>query len=409
MDLETAIAQAELSCAALDAALREAPDSASYAFVSRIAQLEQSIRSLSARTARAGARSGLWEADGYATAAAWHRTTTRGDHHTSTDAISNGGFLNEHPAWALALSEGRITIEHVSRMRRVVGASAERTTLFAETSDDFLTMATSLTPSHLAQGARALFEAMDPDAADKRARREFQRRQVKLNHTLDGWLLSGWLPDLYGAELAAALNAEMERSRRASDSASEPTPARRADALLELARGHLSGQPASARAKARILVQIPVDRLLSPGRPPRACRGSSGDLLDLAACWTSGNGPGHGDLAPTTVRQLTCDTAVARLLLGPDSQPLDIGRDAYSVPAAMRAALIARDGGCRFPNCDRPPGWADAHHIQHWADGGATALHNLILLCRKHHTVIHHDHRWQIHTSPDQPPMIRRR
>src|SRR5712691_8435043 len=51
---------------------------------------------------------------------------------------------------------------------------------------------------------------------------------------------------------------------------------------------------------------------------------------------------------------------------------------------ALRRALGARDGGCRFPGCDRPPGWTDAHHMEHWADGGATALSNTVLLCRPH-------------------------
>ena len=33
--------------------------------------------------------------------------------------------------------------------------------------------------------------------------------------------------------------------------------------------------------------------------------------------------------------------------------------------------------------------WTDAHHLEHWADGGATALDNLVLLCRRHHRKVH--------------------
>jgi len=51
--------------------------------------------------------------------------------------------------------------------------------------------------------------------------------------------------------------------------------------------------------------------------------------------------------------------------------------------------VVHRDGGCRFPGCDRPPGWCDAHHIVHWAHGGPTALDNLVLLCRPHHRLLH--------------------
>jgi hypothetical protein len=59
------------------------------------------------------------------------------------------------------------------------------------------------------------------------------------------------------------------------------------------------------------------------------------------------------------------------------------------VPPAIRRALVVRDGSCRFPGCGRSHTWCDAHHVTHWADGGPTALSNLILLCRRHHRSIH--------------------
>jgi 5-methylcytosine-specific restriction endonuclease McrA len=69
--------------------------------------------------------------------------------------------------------------------------------------------------------------------------------------------------------------------------------------------------------------------------------------------------------------------------------PLTVGRSTRTVPAAIRRALVVRDRGCRFPGCDRPPAWADAHHLVHWADGGETDLENLVLLCRPHHRIVH--------------------
>jgi hypothetical protein len=78
---------------------------------------------------------------------------------------------------------------------------------------------------------------------------------------------------------------------------------------------------------------------------------------------------------------------------------LDIGRATRLVPAGMRRALVLRDGGCRFPGCDRPPQWTDAHHLHPWAQGGATRLPNLLLLCRHHHTTVH-EGGWRLDYDP---------
>ncbi|MFC4854143.1 HNH endonuclease signature motif containing protein [Actinophytocola glycyrrhizae] len=71
------------------------------------------------------------------------------------------------------------------------------------------------------------------------------------------------------------------------------------------------------------------------------------------------------------------------------SQPLDVGRRQRLVTGPLRRALIARDRGCVAPGCDRPPEWYEAHHLVHWANGGATSLDNTALLCGYHHTLVH--------------------
>jgi hypothetical protein len=101
-------------------------------------------------------------------------------------------------------------------------------------------------------------------------------------------------------------------------------------------------------------------------------------------------------------RRLACDARVIPTVLGSDSEPLDIGRSTRTIPSGLRKALITRDRGCAFPGCRRPPRWADAHHIWHWADGGPTALDNLVLLCNHHHDVIHHT-AWHVAIENGRP------
>jgi hypothetical protein len=85
---------------------------------------------------------------------------------------------------------------------------------------------------------------------------------------------------------------------------------------------------------------------------------------------------------------VSCDAGVVHWLDKADGEPLSIGRKSRTIPPAIGRALKRRDGGCRFPGCTNTH-FVDAHHIQHWADGGETAMENLVLLCRHHHRLVH--------------------
>ncbi len=97
------------------------------------------------------------------------------------------------------------------------------------------------------------------------------------------------------------------------------------------------------------------------------------------------HGPG---LALDTARRLACDATVVGLIENGDGHPLNVGRRTRSIPPALRRALASRDGGCRFPGCDRHR-FTEGHHIVHWANGGETSLRNLVTLCHYHHRLIH--------------------
>nr|WP_052478685.1 HNH endonuclease signature motif containing protein [Kibdelosporangium sp. MJ126-NF4] len=94
-------------------------------------------------------------------------------------------------------------------------------------------------------------------------------------------------------------------------------------------------------------------------------------------------------LTARDARRIACDTHILPVVMGGDSQPLDVAVPAYVVPAHIRRGLVLRDRGCAFPACDRPASVSHSHHVRSWLQGGPTALGNLVLLCSQHHRLIH--------------------
>jgi hypothetical protein len=76
-------------------------------------------------------------------------------------------------------------------------------------------------------------------------------------------------------------------------------------------------------------------------------------------------------------------------LMGAPAQLVGYGRTQRIVPADLRRALAHRDQGCVFPHCHRIVRHTQAHHVHHWIDGGLTELANCVLLCSRHHHVVH--------------------
>jgi hypothetical protein len=102
-----------------------------------------------------------------------------------------------------------------------------------------------------------------------------------------------------------------------------------------------------------------------------------------------------GAVPAATVQRLACDASIRRVLLGPGTAVIEVGRAARLPRDAARAALRVRDQGCVWPGCDRTAAWTNAHHVVHWGHGGATDLENLVLLCHRHHWSIH-EGGWQL-------------
>ncbi len=158
-------------------------------------------------------------------------------------------------------------------------------------------------------------------------------------------------------------------------------PERRLGGLLELVRIALGTPdlPDTGGARPTVVVTVPLASLLEH---PHLTTAEDLPHLDLDL---PSAGPTGYPISPATARRLACDAKIIPAVMGGRSEPLDVGRAAYTVPSALRRAVILRDRCCRFPGCHRRPRTCHVHHIHHWADGGTTELHNLVLLCSYHH------------------------
>jgi Domain of unknown function (DUF222)/HNH endonuclease len=196
-------------------------------------------------------------------------------------------------------------------------------------------------------------------------------RRLHASVTFGGMVrIDGDLDPDTGESLLTALRAVLDGEARQSEDDGRSPAQRRADAFGEICRGWLDGarRPSIAGDKPHVTVTVDVKELVG---------GGTGELEHA------------GPIAAAALRRLACDASVIRVVMAGRSQPLDVGRRTPVVPPALRPALIVRDAGCRFPGCERRHSWCDAHHVVHWADGGPTAISNLMLLCRRHHRAIH--------------------
>ncbi len=92
---------------------------------------------------------------------------------------------------------------------------------------------------------------------------------------------------------------------------------------------------------------------------------------------------------------MCCDAELNRVVTRGASTILDYGTTTRLASDSQYYAMVARDGGCRWPGCDRPPGWTQAHHIDEvFLDDGPTDLNKMCLTCSTHHDYLHH-HGWK--------------
>lgn len=310
-------------------------------------------------------------------AQAWLRGHSHLSPGAASDRVHTARRLGALPLTSGALADGAISYSHASLIAHTASEVGDKWDANAETI--LVDAAKELDPLTLRQVCEHLKHALDPDGSLDEANENFEKRRLHLSQINGMFKLDGLMDQEGGAALRTALNALMSPPAADDD---RTAAQRRHDALVELARqaldhGHLP-QVGGDRPHISLKVSMPT-LMKQPGS----------QAADLE--W--------GQPVPAeTARRIACDAGVTTILLNGDDNPMYAFRTQRLVNGPLRRAVAARDGGCRFPMCDRPVDWTDAHHIQHWADEGPTTIDNLVLLCRRHHRQVH-EGGWQLSWS----------
>ncbi len=282
-----------------------------------------------------------------------------------------GAALAVSPVLADAVRAGEVALENVAVLSSVAAHPAFE-------SSPLVDAASVLTPPKLRAAVEQWRAVVDRAADETHARSCHRRRSLKFFATMDGMVrIDGLFEAETGRVMRHAID-DLVRIHRLDETNRTPEQ-RRADALIELANAYNAGTVTGGRERPQILVTIDVEQL--NGHKGGRALLDTGETITIEAA-----------------RRLACDANIAAVLMNGRSEILDFGRSRRVASDAQYKALVVRDGGCRFPGCDRPPGWCQAHHIVQWPDGGRTDLDNLVLLCLTHHQLVHHQH-WRIEGS----------
>ncbi len=334
--------------------------------------------------------------NGFLSCAHWLHWRTGIDLGASREKVRVAKALSALPRISAAMQRGQVSYAKVRALTRVATLENERS---------LLDLALAGTAAHVERFVRAwrrvdrVQEARDTDV-------RHLRRELCTWVDDDGMVvIRGRLTPELGAVVQRALEAASDRLFREAAGAltggamaEELAPGqRRADALGLLAEAALAADLDRGTAGDRYQVVLHVEQEAVASELP-ASRPARGPAHEVPARDSAGTeagrfegvlevGDGAWRVSAETSQRLSCDASLVHMRHDADGAVIDVGRKTRTIPPSIRRALAARDTGCRFPGCTSRR--CDAHHVDHWADGGATSLDNLVLLCRRHHRAVH--------------------
>ncbi|MET3641857.1 hypothetical protein ABIC73_003452 [Prescottella equi] len=320
--------------------------------------------------------------------------------------LALGRMLSRQPEIADAFNAGDISAEHASLIGKFCETPPRGMPMEALDSCRKVLLDAASGPAATTTTVRTCISRLERifESDELPPSEDTERNEFHASKTLNGRVaVKGDLDAVTGEMLLTALSALTKPRNPIDDPAEKRTPARqRANAFAEILRRFLDSGEAPVEGGERPHLSLHVNAAdLARSESAHEWVNPDGES-DLFGDKDIARLPHTGPLSIATARRIACDCHLTPIVMD-DGVPLNLGRTSRTVSRKQRRALIARDHGCAFPGCGAPPAHCEGHHITHWADGGPTDLDNLVLLCRYHHTLLHHSH-WEVHIGPDRKP-----
>jgi len=299
--------------------------------------------------------------------------------------------LKPLPAMSKAFESGALSYSKVRSLTRIATV---------ETEEELIDMALKLSSAHVEAHCRqrknttSASTKVANNAHDSRSLRLWRNEHTgRMSVSIELSLEEGELFQQAVDKASVRLSSETSDSVRQEPNDKTAWSALQADAAMMIVRDYLSGQSrdgnnadesaaVSTADQYQVVVHVDEQALVNGesgrGEKRGEKRGETGDELSSGAA----------ELPISTVRRLCCDGSIIPIIENARGEPLNVGRKVRTLTTAIRRALWARDKGCVFPGCHCKR-YVDGHHIKHWADGGETRLENLVLLCTRHHRLVH--------------------
>jgi len=350
--------------------------------------------------------SGLAQAAGFRTPAEMVRVVTGSTARDAATAVAAGvlahaaaGTTSDERPWlspvgAAVIAEG-LGVDAAQSIANGLGAPTASVSAdqLAAAAAQLCSEAEVTDADRLFRRARELRDELDAaGVADREAARR-EQRALRFHRRPDGMSSLTWLLDPESAALVGDLYDRTTSPRRGGPRFVDPAAAAHASSIADDAR--TTEQLASDVFLDLLRHGADADssQLLGSGAPSVRVIVDAVALRDRVGAARLEGQPDAVSIE--TAERLACAGSVATIPFA-GGQPLDVRREHRLYTHRQRIALATRDGGCRWPGCDRPPSWAEAHHINHWArDGGRTDVADGVLLCRHHH-LLAHNNEWEI-------------